>query len=185
MFTNSYFNPYNLNLISRYIVYLSEAKFTRNSDKRELVSYTDKIQNPDTFFDIFITSQKMGIVTDSEEFLDFYNLDEVKNLALQYDCNILLEIYKKDSNKIFILDSNMVKNNIKQLLLFCVRQRNDLILIDLDTSKTFISHNSYYLTNSITEEDKHNFPIAYITDKEVIHKISIDYSESLESTLDL
>ncbi len=173
--TDSYFEPLNVELCSRYIVYLKQEKFDGNiAQSRKLVSNTSKILNKEIVNGIFKDSRRVGVISKSEKFLDFYEPEEI----IKQSSNLLKNIYAKDGQSLIILENEEV-DELPLLISFCVERLNDLILINLDSGKTFISKNSYYLTNSVLDIEAQNFPVTWINDDEILKRLDVQFNESL------
>ena len=180
MLTESYFNPYNIYLNSRYIVYLSENKFASKAvQSRKLISKTDRVKNISNAQNLFAKSKKIAIITDSNSFLELYEKDIIIGLSEEFDLAILAKLHSVSSDNLYILESTELDQVISKIIDFCIKQWNDLILVDLESGKTFISKNSYYLTNIITENELEYFPVTYIEDSEVIDRMQTDFQDCL------
>ena len=85
----------------------------------------------------------------------------------------------------FKLDEQGKDIVVGKIIDFCLSHLNDLIIIDLDKPKTFISRNSYYLTNQPTKVEMDNFPITEISYEEIFKNITYDFKGSIVEQISL
>jgi hypothetical protein len=181
MFLQSFLNVNNIIQNSKYIVYTNQGKFDRaRIMDRKIVSNTLEIKEFDAVYKIFEGSDKLGIISHSDKFLDFYRPKQIQNLCVDFETDIFAKLHKKPSSKMFKLEQQDKDIVVGKVIDFCLSHLSDLIIIDLDKPKTFISHNSYYLTNQPTKEELDNFPITQISDEEILQRITYDFKGSIE-----
>lgn len=180
MFTSSYFNTYNIILNAQYIVYLDKDKYNRaQTQSRETINnFTNDIEL-EKVYHLFDQSSKVAVISQTDEFHSFYDKKLIQKIAKKFDCPDLLSMHGHTGSEIYIIKNT---KNIQNLISFCVHQLNDIILVDLETKKVFISYNSYYLTNIITPFEMQHFPITKISDQEIKDRIYYDFQESIDDT---
>ena len=102
MFLESFLNVNNIIQNSKYIVYTNQGKFDRaRIMDRKIVSNTLEIKEFEGVYKIFEGSDKLGIISGSEKFLDFYKQKQIQNICVEYETDIFAKLHKKPSSKMF------------------------------------------------------------------------------------